>query len=244
MCFSAESSFAVAGLLLPAGVYCVRKALREEPAYLGFALIPFGFSIQQAVEGLVWLSLRYDAPVLKAWGATIYLLFALAIWPIWFPLSAAWAEPPGIRRWILTAWTTVGSLWLYLAWFPVLNDPSKIRVEVIEHSLRYRYPDSFLASGPSQWFMTTIYMVCTVIPLLLMSRWREMIVPVAIGLFSAIISGWFYNYSYTSVWCFFAAVLSMYCVYFFGTFGSSHNHLRQHGGIFAERVGISRAPPR
>jgi len=51
MCFSATASF-VAGTSLSA-------------IELPFAMIPLLFGIQQLVEGIIWLTFRYDAPVLK-----------------------------------------------------------------------------------------------------------------------------------------------------------------------------------
>jgi len=86
MCFSAEASFAVAGVLTVVGWYtnkCV-KTKQQKP----FALIPWLFAIQQAAEGFVWLSAK--GHIALCWGlyaSYIFLLFALAIWPVWIPFS-------------------------------------------------------------------------------------------------------------------------------------------------------------
>src|SRR5437660_880334 len=60
MCFSAEASFGVSAVLLPAGLYCVRAAARKNPAYLPLALFPVLCSVQQFFEGLVWVGLGND----------------------------------------------------------------------------------------------------------------------------------------------------------------------------------------
>jgi len=63
MCFSATASFVAGTSLSAIGVATIRKA--ERRSELPFAMIPLLFGIQQLVEGIIWLTFRYDAPVLK-----------------------------------------------------------------------------------------------------------------------------------------------------------------------------------
>ena len=88
MCFSAEASFAVGAVLLPAGIYCAKTALRKGRRYLGLAAIPFFFAAQQFCEGVAWMGLRRDDPNLTQAGSLGFLFFALAFWPFWIPLCA------------------------------------------------------------------------------------------------------------------------------------------------------------
>ena len=63
MCFSATASFTAGVLLLGAGALTVRSA--RSPRELPLAAIPRLFSIQQLIEGVVWLTFRYEAPLLN-----------------------------------------------------------------------------------------------------------------------------------------------------------------------------------
>lgn len=63
MCFSATASF-IAGVSLSAlGAATVKKA--ELKAEIPFAMIPLLFGVQQIIEGMLWLSFRFDTPLLN-----------------------------------------------------------------------------------------------------------------------------------------------------------------------------------
>jgi hypothetical protein len=62
MCFSPEASFAAAGVLVSAGVCCVRGAWVKDRAYLPLSVVPLFFATQQFCEGLVWLGLGNSRP--------------------------------------------------------------------------------------------------------------------------------------------------------------------------------------
>ena len=63
MCFSATASFVASGALSALGVATLRATQRK--AEIPFATIPLLFGIQQFVEGVLWLSFRFDAPQLN-----------------------------------------------------------------------------------------------------------------------------------------------------------------------------------
>jgi hypothetical protein len=217
MCFSAEASFASAGVLLGLGAYCARAA-RKLPAYRAFALVPVGFGLQQAAEGFVWLGLEHDNPSLVRGGAAVYLFFALAVWPVWFALAAALAEPKPGRSRLLFGWALLGSLWFWLTYLPaLLAAPAGLDAGVVGHSVHYRHADDVVLYDPWRWPVTAAYLLFTGGPLLATSRRREMLVPVVLGAAGVVVAGWCYAHAYTSVWCFFAALLSAYCAYHFAT---------------------------
>lgn len=76
MCFSATASFSAGVILLGAGVLAVRAA--RSPRELPLAAIPLLFSIQQLIEGVVWLTFRYEAPLLNAVMTHVYSFFSHA----------------------------------------------------------------------------------------------------------------------------------------------------------------------
>ena len=63
MCFSATASFVAGSALVVLGVATLRATRRKSE--IPFAAIPLLFGIQQLVEGLLWLSFRFDSPQLK-----------------------------------------------------------------------------------------------------------------------------------------------------------------------------------
>ena len=85
MCFSATASF-IAGISLSLfGVATVKKT--ERKAEIPFAMIPLLFGAQQIIEGMIWLSFRFDAPLLNVTMTYLFTLFSHVLWPIFLPSS-------------------------------------------------------------------------------------------------------------------------------------------------------------
>jgi len=85
-------------------------ASADKPRRL-FAAIPLGFAAQQASEGIVWLTI--DAPAhatLQHAAVFAFLAFALVIWPTWVPWALRAAERDVARRKWLTRLTWAGVL--------------------------------------------------------------------------------------------------------------------------------------
>ena len=61
MCFSAEVSYAAAGILLPTGAVAINRAFQKDRQYLAIAALPLFFGLQQLFEGLVWTSATQGA---------------------------------------------------------------------------------------------------------------------------------------------------------------------------------------
>src|SRR5438093_8369040 len=103
MCFSAEVSFTVAAVLLPAGVYCTSVAARKRPACLPLAIIPIVLSLQQFAEGQVWVGLARGENALVRVSSLAFLAAALGFWPFWVPFSMLFLENRRWVRWCLGA---------------------------------------------------------------------------------------------------------------------------------------------
>jgi hypothetical protein len=86
MCYSASASFITSAVLFPTGIYTIYQALKYRPIYLYIALIPIFFAIQQATEGLIWLTL--ESPLLNIhFLEKLYLFFAFFFWPAYISLA-------------------------------------------------------------------------------------------------------------------------------------------------------------
>lgn len=113
----------MAGVLTAIGGASI-GASADKPRRL-FAAIPLGFALQQATEGIVWLTI--DAPAhatLHRAAVFGFLAFALVLWPTWVPWSLRVAERDAARRKWLTRLTwagvlvSLGALVLLTRWEP------------------------------------------------------------------------------------------------------------------------------
>lgn len=204
MCFSATASFTASAILLVQGLATI-KLVKQKRAFFLFALIPFFFAIQQFSEGLIWTrfnqGLPIDGPVLIA--AFLFLMFAFLIWPIMIPLTLWFAEGVKWRKRVLLLFTIGGFIWLLylLVFVPHYN----VSIQNREHSIGYSI-DYF--TEPTISIMRAVYLGLLVIPIFFSSL-RYMWIFGMTTLVSAMIAYYFYEMTFTSVWCFLAALLSM-----------------------------------
>ena len=203
MCFSATASFSAGAFLLGVGTLTLRSALAarhsRQRCDLLFAAIPLLFAIQQLIEGLIWLTFRFDAPLLNSVMTHVYSFFSHVLWPVYVPVVVLLMEPPGWRRRALfgfvAAGATVGAYLLYvLVAFPVVSQPTGQHIEYVS-------PHFFAAAT------MTLYLLSTAVSPLL-STHRMVVVFGALALLSFGAAYAFYATWFISVWCFFAALLS------------------------------------
>jgi len=211
MCFSAPISFAACTFLLPTGLYCLHLAHRRNPRYLALASIPATFAIQQACEGIVWLSIGSGSRTEATLGAFGFLAFAYWFWLFWCPWSVAQVElKPNLQR-VCWGLSFVGLVYGGCLYLPLLGQPNWLTVHVVDKSIQYQ---TRLIFDPwvSQQFDRLFYALIVLIPFGLASERTLQIFGAAIGL-SALASHWLLNEVFVSVWCFFAAILSLFILY-------------------------------
>ena len=197
MCFSATASFSAGTVLLGLGTLTVKSASR--PRELMFAAIPLLFAVQQLTEGVIWLTFRYDAPLLNTVMTQIYAFFSHALWPAWIPLAVLLMEAPGGRHRVLLTFVAAGAavgayLFYVLVAFPAVSRPTGQHIE-------YLSPHFFAAE-----VMTLYLLATTVSPLVSTHGCVKVFGALALLSFGA--AYYFYTTWFISVWCFFAAVLS------------------------------------
>jgi len=216
MCFSVTASFGASAVLGTIGIIAVVKA-KTIPLRL-FATIPLIFAVQQLTEGLLWLSLK--DPVLASWQSLItyiYLVFAMAVWPLWVPITIRLLEKDARRKKTMNVLVTIGALVpvivvLVLSLYPVhamtpicLSCPFSATASLSQH-LHYSFTFPPVPKGLIGTF-TALYIIATIITPFISSvkkmKWMGFVF-LASYLFAVIL----YNGFVISIWCFFAALLS------------------------------------
>lgn len=201
MCFSATASFAASATLTALGIYACSRA--KHPGTLLLAASPLLFALQQASEGMVWLGLTNPAWQQFLVPATYFFLFcALAWWPFWVPLSLALLEPNILRKKILINILTFGTFFALTMLFCLFNYGAVASIEGCHIYYAVTIP------GELHPLLGLLYLIPAVVPFFLSSLWGMNLLGVAI-MASYLASYYFYRVCFLSVWCFFAAVLSM-----------------------------------
>ena len=198
MCFSATVSFSAGILLLGVSVLTLRAARR--PRELPLAAIPLLFAVQQLTEGVIWWTFSHEAPLLNTVMTHVYSFFSHALWPVLVPVAVLLVEPPGWRRTTLAtmaaAGLAVGVYLLYnLVTFSVIARPTGQHIEYVS-------PHFFAAAVMSLYLLSTC-----VGPILSSHRMVRLFGLLALLSFASVY--YFYTAWFISVWCFFAALLSI-----------------------------------
>jgi hypothetical protein len=197
MCFSATASFTAGVSLSVLGVLVLKKTKRN--AEIPFAMVPLLFGVQQLIEGMLWLSFQFDVPLLKVTATHGFTLFSHVLWPIFIPFSIGLVETAAWRKkviWLfLTAGITVGLYNLYfIVTYPVISEVHCNIVYALPHFRKIQVMALYLAATCAACFFSSHKMI-------------NIFGALALVLFVA--AYWFYTVAFLSVWCFFAAILSV-----------------------------------
>jgi hypothetical protein len=201
MCFSAAASFSLGGLLSVAGIVSLKKA--RHTSEIPFASIPLIFAAQQVTEGITWLSLNdSSAAISPGFSTYAFLFFAQVVWPFWIPFSFFQLKKKHESRLpekiLLILGTAVS---LYLA-YCLVTYPVSAKLIVQHIAYDQDYPANL---GP---YYAVLYLMATIVPPFL-SNIRHMWLLGAAILISYILTAVFYTEYVVSVWCFFAAIISI-----------------------------------
>jgi hypothetical protein len=202
MCFSATGSFGVAAVL--AGVGAVSATQKKADGHRVLAATPLLFAVQQVAEGMVWRTI--DAPdqsTLHLVSVVVFLGFALVVYPTWSPLALFLAERDPRRRKFLGALLTFGvGVSIYVGALLLRQRPV---ARVAGHSITYDYDKAGSALVLALYLPG--YVLATVVPFFVstMSKAKVMGAVLACGLIATFVIK---RQALTSVWCFFAAVMS------------------------------------
>ncbi len=199
MCFSATANFAGSAVLGGIGVATVAQVRNRRQVL--FAALPLLFAVHQFTEGFVWLGLDGRlGPVFTRDAGAVYVLYAQGLLPLVLPLSVFLIEPTVERRRRMLWFTTLGGvLMLYILWgliaYPLVTS--------IEHN-------SIVYANPVTVTMTVavLYVIATC-GALFFSGYRWLVWLGAANLSGLLVVMAVKRYAFTSVWCAYAAVVSV-----------------------------------
>jgi hypothetical protein len=200
MCFSSEASFAGGVIISVIGIATVQEV--HKPSQIVFACIPIFFGIQQIIEGCLWLTLPYsEFGIIQKISTYIYLIMAQVLWPLIIPLSVLLMEENEKRKRILRILLGMGlSLSLYYVFCLLFFH---VTPQITGYHIQYNtdFPESLAIPA----FL--VYLVATITPLFVSGIKRTHLLGIFMFL-SCVVTAIFFTQYLTSVWCFFAALIS------------------------------------
>lgn len=200
MCFSAEASFAGGIIISGIGIATVTKV--HKSSQIVFASIPLFFGIQQIVEGSLWLTIPLaEYANLEKTLTYIFLFMADFLWPTIIPLAVLLMEEKLKRKKILLVLLGMGitlSLYYLFCLFNFEVDP-----QIKGYHIHYNTTFPKFLSMPA----FIIYLIVTIAPLFISSIKRTHLLGILMFL-SCVVTAIFFTQYLTSVWCFFAALIS------------------------------------
>ncbi len=203
MCFSAAASFGLSGVLAGVGTASIARSTSRAMRVL--ASTPLIFGVQQAAEGTVWLTLGPTAHAsLHRLSVALFLGIALVVWPLWAPISLRLIEQSDTRRRVLTGLCGLGfvvsavAVTLLARWQPIAT--------VAGHSVSYEYAATGLPLP--QFVFLLVYASPAVGPFFVSSMRMAPTIGGTLVL-SLVVAILIQREALTSVWCFFAAFVSV-----------------------------------
>jgi len=206
MCFSPAASFAASIVLGGVGVATLHQARAKGEILL--AIVPLFFALQQFVEGMIWLSLlHYHWPQIQNWLIIGYGIFAGMIWPVYMPLTLLLLEPSCRRKQIMIPIVFVGICVTFYVLVRMLE--TTVTARIADTCILYEYPHR-----PMDEWLLPFYFIAACAGFFASSRVK--IHRLGIANIVAFLGAYlFYDTYLVSVWCFFAAVISVLIYFYF-----------------------------
>lgn len=199
MCFSAEVNFVASAVIGAVGVATLAHV--RHPREVLFGAMPLFFALHQFVEGFVWLGLDGTiGETARDNAAFLFLLYAQGLLVIVMPVSVLLLEDVGWRRIILAVISMIALVFgAYMIW-GVMSFPTSCYVE--DRSIVYANP-------VTETIWTGIFYILVTCGALVVSgfkvvRWFGVLNLVGLTVVFIVKS-----YAFSSVWCFYAAILSV-----------------------------------
>jgi hypothetical protein len=205
VCFSASANFVGSAVLGAIGVATLFEVKHRRE--LLFAAVPLLFALHQFTEGFVWLGIdHYLPPIVVHDAGAAFVLYAQGLLPFLLPLSVFLIEPTRNRRRRMLGFTVLGALLaLYLLWGLIAYP---LQVSARGHGIVYfnRITTTTLVA--------MLYVIATC-GALFFSGFRLLVVLGWLNFAGLIVVMLVKRYEFTSLWCAYAALVSILIYYFF-----------------------------
>jgi len=209
MCFSIEASFIASFFLAVVAIASFLKVKSQGvlgSAKLGLIAIPAGFSVQQFCEGFVWLALLNNhVGWLKDLAIYGFIFFAFIFWPVYMPFCIYRLEQNHTVQNFLKIFMTIGLcvaglLLERVLYFGITAQLASCHIMYQSHATQFSPLLFWLAMGA--------YLITTVGSTIISTFPGMRLVGILIGI--AYLGAYlFYVNFFISVWCFFAAIISL-----------------------------------
>ncbi len=198
MCFSLEADVVAGVVLLPIAALSLRevRCRRELP----FALLPLLFAVHQFIEAFVWAGADGTVSAgVQHVAALAYVLIAFPLLPVLLPIAVLLLEPRGYRLRVAPFVALGLGVAAYLTW-AVLRGP--LRIVVHPHALEYR------VGLDRSTVVVGLYVVAVIGPSVL-SGYRSIVAFGWLNLLGLSVVAVIYQEAFASLWCVFAALVSV-----------------------------------
>jgi hypothetical protein len=205
MCFSASADFTGSVVLGAIGVATLREV--KDRRELLLAAMPCLFAVHEFIEGFVWLGLdgNLSSQVAHNAGAA-YVLYAQGILPFLLPFSVFLIEPTKRQRRRMLGFVILGGLLaLYLLW-GLIAYPLQISEQA--HSILY-------VNVITNTTLVAVLYVTATCGSLFFSGYPPLVELAWANLVGLLVVMMVKRYAFTSVWCAYAAVVSVIIYFFF-----------------------------
>ena len=212
-------NFTGSGILGTLGVVTLTRVKHRRE--LLFASLPALFAVHQFIEGFVWLGLDgiLSPKVTHDMGAA-FMLYAQGLLPFLLPLSVLLFEPDAKSRRRMQPFLVIGSLTTLFTLWALIAYPTQIFVK--GHSIVY------INQATNNTFVAILYIIATC-GSLLFSKVKDMLIFGIANLAILLIVMAVKRYAFTSLWCAYAAVVSVIILAYF--WKSSGNRPFQYAGL-------------
>ena len=219
MCFSAGASFAGGVVISAIGVATIIKV--HKPSQIVFASIPLFFGFQQFVEGCLWLILQHpEYARFQNMVMYTFLIMAQIFWPMMVPLAVLQMEQKKKKKRVLKIFLCIGlSVSLYyifcLILFSVTPQITGYHIHYMEGSPKIPTFIAFI-----------FYLIASIPPLFISSIKKTHLLGILMSL-SCLVTIIFFTHYLTSVWCFFAALISAVIYWILSDSKKEFNNLKK-----------------
>jgi hypothetical protein len=193
------------------GIYSIKRAATLPAGFRVLALTPLLFGLQQTLEGFVWLGLASEDAFAIRLSALGFNFFSLFFWLAWIPLCCYSIESSALKRKLFSILFMLGIAHGLSMYVPLLLYKDWLTVEIVGHSIHYSarlLHDDYMPVI----FLQILYPLIIITPLLLASNGHIKILGV-ITFSSLLFTRLHFDYALISVWCYFAAVSSIYILF-------------------------------